>query len=214
MQSNFQTVDQGARSFIETQRRAQIIDCAAQTISEAGYAQASLARIAKRAGISAGVISYYFNGKDDLIAEVVTHVFQIGEALIRPRVEAVETPRQALRAFIEASLAYIAAHPAYVIAVMNIARATRAESGAARFDPVIGEPRRAGLTRILDWGQREGAFRPFSIPVMTVTIVEALDAVPPELAADPSLDLSAYGAELAELFDRATRADPHQENTP
>ena len=38
------------RTFIETARRAQIVAAAIDTIAELGYGQASLARIAERAG--------------------------------------------------------------------------------------------------------------------------------------------------------------------
>ena len=42
---------------------------------------------------------------------------------------------------------------------------------------------------------------------MVVSIIESIDAIPPQLVRDPNLDLDAYARELIELFDRATRAD-------
>jgi AcrR family transcriptional regulator len=45
------------RSFIEEARRRQIIASAVEVISEVGFGNASLARIAEHAGISKGVIS-------------------------------------------------------------------------------------------------------------------------------------------------------------
>ena len=54
---------------------------AIDTIAEVGYANASLARIAVRLGISKGVISYHFAGKDDLIAEIVSQVLATGEGV-------------------------------------------------------------------------------------------------------------------------------------
>ena len=207
MQSKILAADQPSRSFIETARRAQIIECAIDAIAELGYAQTSLAKIAKRAGISAGVISYYFDGKDDLIAEVVAHVFAAGEAFIRARIGEPASARETLRAFIEASIAYIGAHPQNGLAVMNIIRAGRTEQGDQRFDPKVGEARRDAINRICEWGQREGEFRAFSIPVMRVALIEALDVAPQALSLDPDLDMAAFGRELAELFDRATRAD-------
>jgi len=207
MQSNFQSTDQ-SRSFIETARRAQIIECAILTIAELGYAQASLARIAKRAGISAGVISYYFAGKDDLIAEVARHVFAVGETFVRAQLVGLETARAALRAFIVANIAYLANHPAYVVALMDIVRAGPRERNAVMTEGALGEGRRKGIASILEWGQRSGEFRSFAVPVMTVTLIEAIDAIPPAIAADPDLALGEYAHELAELFDRATRNDP------
>ncbi len=207
MKSNFQSVDQ-SRSFIETARRAQIIECAILTIAELGYAQASLAKIAKRAGISAGVISYYFAGKDDLIAEVTAHVYEAGGTFIRARLAPNQSARVTLRAFIEANVAYFGVHPANAIAVMNIVRAGGAGQGGTAYDAAVGEPRRAGISAILERGQAAGEFRAFSVPVMVATLVEALDVIPPQLAANPDLDTAEYGRELAELFDRATCNDP------
>ncbi|PEJ81757.1 TetR family transcriptional regulator, partial [Bacillus pseudomycoides] len=45
------TNNQKEMSFIEKARRAQIVECAIETIAEVGYAQASLGQIAKRAKI-------------------------------------------------------------------------------------------------------------------------------------------------------------------
>jgi AcrR family transcriptional regulator len=207
MQSKIEAIDQNRPSFIETARRAQIIECAIDAIAELGFAQASLAQIARRAGVSTGVISYYFPGKDALIREVVAHVFTTGEAFIRPRVDVGEDPRATLLAFIKASVAFIGAHPNHPLAVMGIIRAGRTESGALRYDPEVEESRRTGFRSILEWGQREGVFRTFDVEVIGGTIIEALDLIPQRLAADPKLDIGAYAHELVELFDRATRSD-------
>ncbi len=207
MHSENKPANQPKPSFIETARRAQIIECAIDAIAELGFAQASLAQIAKRAGVSTGVILYYFAGKDELIREVGAHVFATGAALISPPVNRQTTARAALRTFIEASVAFLATHPNHARAVMNIIRAGRTSDGAPAFDPAVVQPRQAGFRSVLEWGQREGEFRPFAVGVMVETITEALDAIPPQLAAAPGLDLTAYANELVELFDRATRAD-------
>jgi AcrR family transcriptional regulator len=205
MRSNSQPNDQGRQSFIEAARRAQIIECAIDAIAELGFAQASLAQIAKRAGISTGVISYYFAGKDDLIRAVAAHVYAVGEAHIDPMVSRQSGLRIALRSFIEASVDFIAVKPRYPIAIMNIIRAGRAESGKPRFDPAVGEARRLGFNNILLLGQERGEFRRFDVNVMTATIIESLDVIPQQLVENAGLDLKAYAAELVTLFDLATR---------
>ena len=202
MRSNIQPSDQGRQSFIEAARRAQIIECAIDAIAELGFAQASLAQIAKRAGVSTGVISYYFAGKDALIREVAAHVYEVGRIFIEPRVQQQPDSRSALRAFIEASVDFIGAKPRYPVAIMAIGRAG---GEGPRFDQSIEEPRRVGFTSILGWGQETGQFRIFDVPVMVATIIEALDYVPHRLIAEPDLDLKAYAHELVTLFDLATR---------
>lgn len=48
-------------------RRRQLVDAAIAVIHEQGFAQATVARIAKRAGMSSGLVHHYFDDKDDLL---------------------------------------------------------------------------------------------------------------------------------------------------
>src|ERR1700761_8512587 len=61
-----------ARTFTEVARRAQIVGCAADVIAETGYARASMAEIARRAGIAKSVISYHFADKNELMQELIS----------------------------------------------------------------------------------------------------------------------------------------------
>lgn len=201
MKSKITSSDQN-RSFIETARRAQIIDCAILAIAELGYGQASLAQIAKRAGISAGVISYYFKGKDDLIREVVAHIYATGEAFVRPRVEGEPTARQMLAAFVAANIDFAGARPSYDAAMVEINTFARASRTAPPFDRAITKTRSGPLAEILEWGQKSGEFRTFFVPIMVDTILAAIDLHAGRL----SQGADATGAELVTLFDLATRA--------
>ncbi|WP_279583347.1 TetR/AcrR family transcriptional regulator, partial [Fodinicola feengrottensis] len=63
-------------TFIEQARRAQMVQCAVEEIAENGYPAASLAAIARRAGVSRGVISYHFADKDDLVEQVIADFYR------------------------------------------------------------------------------------------------------------------------------------------
>src|SRR5487761_2213330 len=110
------------RTFIENARRQQIIASAIDTIAEVGFAQASLARIAARIGISKGVISYHFAGKDDLIRQVVIEVIEAGRAYMIPRIFAESTGRATIRAYIESNLGFMREHRNFMLAVAEIVR--------------------------------------------------------------------------------------------
>src|SRR3989304_9337396 len=84
-------------SFIEAARRGQIVACAIETIATLGYARASLAEVAKRAGISKSVISYHFAGKDELIREVISEVYSAAITFMVPRITAAPDGREKLR---------------------------------------------------------------------------------------------------------------------
>ena len=66
MQSNLRPVGR-RRSFIEEKRRSQIIEIAIQTIATQGFSQASLAEIAKEAGIRVAPVTVSQKGNETRI---------------------------------------------------------------------------------------------------------------------------------------------------
>ena len=198
------------RTFIETARRAQIVVAAIDTIAEVGYARASLARIAARLGISRGLISYHFAGKDDLIKQVVLEILEQGKAYMRPRVLAqASTGSGFLRAYIESNLAFMREHRNHMVAIVEIARGGLTIDGQQRFygDADVDEAVKI-LEQHLARFQSQGELRPdFDPRVMAVAIRAAIDAVPRRLAHDPDLDIDSYATEIATMFRLATRTD-------
>lgn len=56
--------------------------------------------------------------------------------------------------------------------------------------------------------QRAGEFREFDARVMLTALRGAIDAVVLRWVGDPEFDVARAGRELADIFDRATRAEP------
>ena len=191
-----------SRSFVSSARRAQIVEAAIETLAEVGYANASLARIAARLGISKGVISYHFAGKDDLIAEIVSQVLQRAWADIQPRIEAQTTGPEMLRAYIESHFEFMRDNPKQLSAVVEIVRATIAGAKS----PFTGDRDGAVhmlaelLTRFQAAGDLRADFDPNS---MAIAIRAVIDAAPGRLA-DPAFDIDQYAREAVTSFDRAT----------
>ena len=59
---------------MEPIRRRQLIQATMQAIDEAGLADATVARIARHAGVSTGIISHYFGGKDGLMEATMRQI--------------------------------------------------------------------------------------------------------------------------------------------
>ena len=56
------------------------------------------------------MISYYFAGKDDLIQQVVSEIFTAISGFMTQRMEGQNSAEAALRTYIEANVAFIAAN--------------------------------------------------------------------------------------------------------
>jgi AcrR family transcriptional regulator len=199
----------GARTFIENARRAQIIDCAIETIAEIGYARASFAQIAKRAGLSStGLISYHFAGKDELIRQIVIEIHQTMGDFMHRRVSAEQSAAGMLRAYLAGSIEFIGAHRSRMKALLEIFLNFRPETGGGSYDGNTERNVLSSLEQILRAGQQSAEFREFDRRVMATTIQRSIDGLPFALDADPDLDLKRYADELVTIFDLATRRSP------
>ena len=190
------------RSFIETARRAQIVAAAIDTIAELGYARASFAQIARRAGLSStGLISYHFGGKDELIAAVVDEVVGAMGRFMGDRMRTASAPREALRVYIEGNVEFIASHRSEMKALLDVFM-----NGGFHYDTDSEQAVLSPVEEILRAGQAAGEFRGFDTKVMSTLIQRAIDGLPFLLAAEPDLDLNAYASEVFTAFDLATRS--------
>ncbi|MET9630081.1 TetR/AcrR family transcriptional regulator [Lentzea sp. NPDC006480] len=194
------------KSFIEDARRGQIVAATIETIAEIGYARASFVQIARRAGISPGLITYHFAKREELMKQVMQTVHGSMDHALSARAEGSESYCAAIRHLIEGFVHYCAEHPSELIAIGQIASAARDAQAAQEW---YQEQAAATLTEMEDMfreGQQAGELRAFSPRVMAVSIIGAMEAAPGELMAHPDTDVAQYAKELADIFELAVRA--------
>ena len=196
--------DRPRRSFVEAARRAQIVEAAIATIAEEGYARASFVRIAKRASISPGLISYHFTAKDELITEVLRTVAQRLDRAMAGSGE-VAGYTEALHRIVSGYVRHCAAHPLEVRALQEV----RAAAASPAVQRLVAEQRRSGieqLTAFLAEGQAEGEFRAGDPAVFADTLWATMHGVPSHLQGRSGPESEDYAAELAWLFVHAAAA--------
>jgi TetR/AcrR family transcriptional regulator, fatty acid metabolism regulator protein len=193
------------RTFLEEARRAQIVVCAIDVLATEGYSRATMARIAERAQVSKSVIVYHFGTKEKVFEQVVVEVFQAATADVRPRLDAANTPRAKLRAYIAGRVGFLSSHRAHMLALFEIWMNLRGDDGSLRMSESDAESTVDAVEQLLRTGQASGDFGQFSPRVMAMAVRQAIDGVLLQLRHDHGLDLDEYANELVELFDRATR---------
>lgn len=194
-------------SFIERARRAQIVACAIDAIAELGYANASLVEIARRAGVSKGVILYHFDGRRELVDEIVKTILGKAAEVMGTSITAEHSAGGRLRAYLKANLEFLGAHRNETRALLNIAAGARSDDGkpffdfASVFDRAVSE-----LEQLLRQGQERGEFREFSTREMAIAIRNTIDGLVSNFGADPKLDLASYVDQVVTIFELATQA--------
>lgn len=199
-------------SFIDAARRAQILACAIETIAEEGYLRASVVRIAQRAGISRGVITYRYPGKHDLVLDLITEIYVTAARIMLPAVDAAPASAGKLAAYIRSNGAFIDTHRAHAMTVLDAWTSFRTDDGR-RLDqllathPVPPEMARLDPGWILREGQERGEFGDFPVRSTSTALRGAIDGAVLQLSQDPAFDVTGYIEDLVHLFDRATRSD-------
>lgn len=205
MRPENEPVEQKPRSFIEEARRAQIVASAIEVIAEVGFARASLARIARHAGISKGVISYHFAGKEELMVEVVGRVYTAIAEYVVTKMQGIESATELLRTHVLSVAEHMRGNRTQLLALGEIFANLRDADGAPRFGVRGSEELFQGLERIYRYGQETGEFRSFDVRVMAVSEQAAIDMMFAYWVAHPDHDLDAHARELADLLERAVR---------
>ena len=84
-------------------RRQQILEAAAAVIAERGLADARIADIAERIGVSPALVLYYFESKDVLLGEALAHKDRQFFESVTAAMSVVESPGGRLATLIESS---------------------------------------------------------------------------------------------------------------
>lgn len=88
------------------ERRVEIVDALLRVMADQGWAKATIARIAREAGLTPGLLHYHFQSKQEILLELVHRIESEHEARIRRLSAQATTPTQRVQAMV---LAYLKA---------------------------------------------------------------------------------------------------------
>ena len=91
------------RKGIEPLRRAALVQAAIGEIAERGSADTTVARIAKRAGVSGALAHHYFGSKERILLAAMRHILAVYGAEVRGALAMADTPAERLRAIVRVS---------------------------------------------------------------------------------------------------------------
>jgi AcrR family transcriptional regulator len=141
------------RPQIDHIRRPQLLEAAAAVIAERGFAATRIADVAERAGTSAPGVLYWFDSRDQLLAEALTYAEEGYYEQLASRLARVEGAPARLATLIESSVG----GEDWVLWIELWARALRDE-GLAGSRQSLDDRWRAQIAEIVRDGQAGGDF--------------------------------------------------------
>jgi AcrR family transcriptional regulator len=158
-------------------RKAQIVNAAAEVLSERGYANARVVDIAKAAGTSPAAILYWFDGKQGLLAEALASREVEFHDRYTVRIARATTASEQLRILIEAMLH----HYDWALWMELCVLALRDPAAAAERDR-MDRRWRAMLRKVIRDGQQRGEFIAGDADETMFVLAALLDGMAPLLA--------------------------------
>ncbi|MDJ1477850.1 TetR/AcrR family transcriptional regulator [Bacillus sp. LS15-K4] len=192
-------------SFIAEARREQIILACIDTLEEVGYNNLSLTKVAKKAKISTGLISYHFNDKLYLMNRTLQFLVNKQHEFISNRVILAQSEIKKLEAFIGAHLAYQETHYKNNIALIEIVFNARNEENIPyyRIEDEEDDALRTMLLDILKTGQQNGTFsNSFQTDTLASFILGSIEER--MLQANSSISIENYSDELIKMVKKLT----------
>lgn len=84
-------------------RRRQLIEATIQSISEVGFEQTTVARIARLAKVSPGIVHHYFGGKNELLEASMRELLEQFRASVVRALSGASAPRERVDALLDAN---------------------------------------------------------------------------------------------------------------
>lgn len=131
---------------MEPLRRAALIDATIAEIGAAGSLDVTVAKIAKRAGMSSALAHHYFGGKDDIFLAAMRHVLKIYGREVLTRLREAKTPHDRVRAIVEGGFAPSNFGADAVCAWLNFYVLALSSDDARRLHRIYTRRLRANLT--------------------------------------------------------------------
>lgn len=191
-------------SVIAQARRRQLVEAAIEVIDEVGVGAASLVQIARRAGVSRGVINYHVDGRAPLFEAVVEHVYALGREVVAPDTESAATATEAIAAMIHGSIGFYRRFPREMRVLATLFASDDPDSpGRSGHREHADEIDR--VSAIVDRGHTAGEFRAVDGRLVAAMLRAALDEALARITA--GVDISDLGVEIETAMRALLRVD-------
>jgi AcrR family transcriptional regulator len=161
-------------------RHQEILDAAARVITERGLAETRISDIAEQAGVSPGLILYYFDSKDRLLAEALTYANDQFYLRTSRDIRRIASAKEQLRRLIDLSVpGYLPEYgrlDEWALWIEVWVRALR-DVEMAKDREVLDQRWRAQIAEIIRVGQASGEFVQGDADALALPIAALIDGL-------------------------------------
>ncbi|NBF02920.1 TetR family transcriptional regulator [Pseudomonas sp. Fl5BN2] len=188
-------------------RKAELIEATLVCLKRHGFQGASIRKISAEAGVSVGLISHHYSGKDELVAEAYRAITGRVMALLREALDqAAPTPRERLSAFFRASFCAELLDPKLLDAWLAFWGAVKTAEAINQAHEHSYAEYRNELGSMLASLAREHAWEGFDADLAAISLSALLDGLWLESGLNPGTFSPQQGVQICEAWVEGLQA--------
>jgi len=182
-------------------RREQIVRATVRCLARAGYTRLTMKKVAREAGVSQGILHYYFVDKRAILTATLAAVSRdLDRRVAAAQSRTGRDPAARLRALVRACLEVAVARPEFWVVFVEFWGEMMHDRRLREVNAEVYDRTRRLIARLIGDGVRTGHFRPVDPARAAAVVLGLVDGVSLQLTFDPE----AFGvAEAARFCDDA-----------
>jgi AcrR family transcriptional regulator len=190
------------------EKAQRIVEAMRVSVAERGAAGATFDHVAREAGVSRGLLHYYFGTKERLLVEVVRRDCDIRMARLDEALGQARSAGDVIDALVQSHKTLVEDDPGFWSLLFELCTLARRNDEIAEAMAELGRRTRAHVSEVLDAKQREGVMRLGGEPEAVATVLFALgDGLALRFLTEPDAD-PRPALQAAVVAARALLADP------
>ena len=174
---------------LSSEKARRIVEAMRESVGEVGIAGSTFERVSRKAGVSRGLLHYYFGSKERLLVEVVRHDCDERVAALEAQLDAAGSPEEIVGALVEQLRAFLEDDPGSPAVVYEMLSASRRSEEIRVELAELYRRWRTQLAEALRVKQREGVVSLDAEAESVAAVIFALgDGVGMQLLSDPDWD--------------------------
>jgi len=155
-------------------RRSQLIRAAYKVVGEKGYSDFTTKDIAEEAGLSNGLLHYYFKNKEDLLFNLLRGMNAKLKDQLNKTLKVLTEPQDKLLAFCDEAFALVDKEKAYFYVLIDFWAQMNHDNRIRQANVKLFRSYRDEITTILKEGETKGVFKVVDVQLTSVIIISLI----------------------------------------
>jgi len=165
------------KSDISNLRRGQLTRAAYKVVGQKGYYEFTVRDIAKEAGLSTGLVHYYFKNKEDLLLNLLKEINRNMTVILNRNISTSEDPQERLNIFMKQAFDLVKNEKDYFYIVIDFWTQVNKNERMKRANIKLFKSYRDEISKILKEGVDKGVFMKMDVDYTAAVIISIIQGL-------------------------------------